>query len=77
MDLAAWVERYGVARVTAYRWFRVGFLPVPARRVGRLILVDVPFGEAGPRACTAVYARGNRAKRAFTAATATEQRGAP
>jgi predicted site-specific integrase-resolvase len=57
MDLAAWVERYGVARVTAHRWFRVGFLPVPARRVGRLILVDVPIGEAGPRACTAVYAR--------------------
>jgi predicted site-specific integrase-resolvase len=77
MNLAAWAERHGVARVTAYRWFRAGFLPVPARRVGRLILVDEPFGEAGPRARTAVYTRGNRAKRAFTAATATEQRGAP
>ena len=26
--------------MTAYRWFREGKLPVPARRVGRLILVD-------------------------------------
>lgn len=40
MNLAAWAERNGVARVTAYRWFRAGLLPVPARKVGRLILVD-------------------------------------
>ncbi len=57
MILAAWAERNGVARVTAYRWFRAGLLPVPARRVGRLILVDEPTGETGPRARTAVYAR--------------------
>ena len=57
MNLAAWAERYGVARVTAYRWFRAGLLPVPARRVGRLILVDEPLGGAGRRASTAVYAR--------------------
>jgi predicted site-specific integrase-resolvase len=57
MNLAAWAERNGVARVTAYRWFRAGLLLVPARRVGRLILVDEPIGEAGPRARTAVYAR--------------------
>jgi predicted site-specific integrase-resolvase len=57
MNLAAWAERNGVARVTAYRWFRAGLLPVPARRVGRLILVDEPIGEADPRARTAVYAR--------------------
>jgi len=57
MHLAAWAERSGVARVTAYRWFRAGLLPVPARRVGRLILVDEPIGEAAPRARTAVYAR--------------------
>ena len=30
---------------------------MPARRVGRLILVDDPIGEAGLRARTAVYAR--------------------
>lgn len=40
MSVAAWAERNGVARVTAYRWFRAGLLPVPAQRVGRLILVD-------------------------------------
>jgi len=57
MNLAAWAERNGVARVTAYRWFRAGLLPVPARRVGRLILVDEPTSEAGLRARTAVYLR--------------------
>jgi predicted site-specific integrase-resolvase len=57
MNLAAWAERNGVARVTAYRWFRAGLLPVSARKVGRLILVDEPIGEAGPRARTAVCAR--------------------
>src|ERR1700758_4784215 len=57
MDLAAWAERNGVARVTACRWFRAGVLPVPARKVGRLILVDEPAGGAGPQPRTAVYAR--------------------
>ena len=33
MNLAVWTERSGVARVTAYRWFRAGVLPVPARAV--------------------------------------------
>jgi predicted site-specific integrase-resolvase len=58
MNLAAWAERNGVARVTAYRWFRAGLLPVPAQRVGRLILVDdsSPGPTARP-ALTAVYAR--------------------
>ena len=57
MNLAVWAERNGVARVTAYRWFRAGLLPVPVRRVGRLILVDDPSVPAGPRSRTAVYAR--------------------
>jgi predicted site-specific integrase-resolvase len=57
MNLAAWAERNGVARVIAYRWFRAGLLPVPAREVGRLILVDDPSVPAGPRSRTAVYAR--------------------
>jgi predicted site-specific integrase-resolvase len=57
MNLAAWAERNGVARVTAYRWFRAGLLSVPAGKVGWLILVDEPIGEAGPRGRTAVYAR--------------------
>ncbi|MBE5502584.1 resolvase [Mycobacteroides abscessus subsp. massiliense] len=57
MNLAAWAERNGVARVTAYRWFRAGLLPVPARKVGRLILVDDPSVPSGLRSRTAVYAR--------------------
>ncbi|MBZ4633010.1 IS607 family transposase [Mycobacterium avium subsp. hominissuis] len=57
MNLAAWAERNGVARVTAYRWFHAGVLPVPARKVGRLILVDEPADEVGSRPRTAVYAR--------------------
>ena len=57
MNLATWAERNGVARVTAYRWFHAGLLPVPAHRVGRLILVDEAAGRAGPRGRTAAYAR--------------------
>jgi predicted site-specific integrase-resolvase len=57
MNLAVWAERNGVARVTAYRWFHAGLLPVPARKVGRVILVDEPTGDAGLRGGTAVYAR--------------------
>jgi predicted site-specific integrase-resolvase len=51
MNLAAWAELNGVARVTAYRWFRAGLLPMPARRVGRLILVEEPAMQAGLLAC--------------------------
>lgn len=57
MNLAAWAERNGVARVTAYRWFRAGQLPVKARKVGRLILVEEPAREASRRGRAAVYAR--------------------
>jgi predicted site-specific integrase-resolvase len=56
VNLAAWAERNGVARVTAYRWLRAGVWPVRARKVGRLILVDESSREAR-RARTAVYAR--------------------
>ncbi len=42
--------------MTAYRWFRDGKLPVPARRVGGLILVDAP-GSSATAGSVAVYAR--------------------
>ncbi len=42
--------------MTAYRWFREGNLPVPARRAGRLILMDQPTVSAVPW-ITAVDAR--------------------
>ncbi|PBA69128.1 IS607 family transposase [Mycobacterium avium] len=57
MNLATWAERNGVARVTAYRWFHSGRLPVPAQRVGRLILVNDAIAETAQRRRTAVYAR--------------------
>lgn len=57
MKLAAWAGRNGVARVSAYRWFRSGRLPVPAQRVGRLILVSDAAVESVQDRRTAVYAR--------------------
>jgi putative resolvase len=38
--LREWALAQGVHPVTAYRWFREGEMPVPARCAGRLILVD-------------------------------------
>ncbi|NTY58054.1 IS607 family transposase [Mycolicibacterium sphagni] len=57
MNLAVWAERNGVAWVSAYRWFHSGRLPVPAQRVGRLILVNDAAAETSRRGRTAVYAR--------------------
>ncbi len=57
MNLAAWAERNGVAWVTAYRWFHSGRMPVPAQRVGRLILVSDAAAEPVQHRRTAVYAR--------------------
>ena len=56
MHLKQWADRQGVSYTTARRWFRAGTLPVPARRVGGLILVGEPAGpeQAGT---VAVYAR--------------------
>jgi predicted site-specific integrase-resolvase len=56
VNLKEWAKREGVHPVTAYRWFREGKLPVPARRVGGLILVEQP-AEAVPAETVAVYAR--------------------
>ncbi len=57
MNLKQWAEREGVHYVTAYRWFREGKLPVPARRVGRLILIDPTAVEPAPAGVSVVYAR--------------------
>ncbi|MEU5937935.1 IS607 family transposase [Micromonospora sp. NPDC047548] len=56
MNLKEWAKREGVHPVTAYRWFREGKLPVPARRVGGLILVEPPADPA-PAETVVVYAR--------------------
>ena len=39
MNLSEWAKVQGIHPQTAYRWFREGTLTVPARQVGRLILV--------------------------------------
>jgi predicted site-specific integrase-resolvase len=57
MNLAVLAERSGVARVPAYRWFDAELLPVPAQRVGRLILVNDVRAETALLELMAVYAR--------------------
>ena len=55
MKLSDWADAQGISRQTAYAWFRAGKLPVPARRVGRLILVD--SGSVAAAGSVVVYAR--------------------
>ncbi|CKL96478.1 resolvase [Mycobacterium tuberculosis] len=57
MNLADWAESVGVNRHTAYRWFREGTLPVPAERVGRLILVKTAASASAAAAGVGLYAR--------------------
>jgi len=56
VNLADWAESVGVSRHTAYRWFREGTLPVPAERVGRLILVRTA-GVTASSGGVVLYAR--------------------
>jgi len=56
VNLSEWADRVGVSKFTAYRWFREGTLPVPAERVGRLILVNVDVAKR-ESARTVLYAR--------------------
>ncbi|CMS84047.1 IS607-like element IS1535 family transposase [Mycobacterium tuberculosis] len=60
MNLADWAESVGVNRHTAYRWFREGTLPVPAERVGRLILVKTAASASAAAAGVVLYARVSR-----------------
>ena len=62
MKLAAWARVNGVHPQTAYRWFRQGTMPVPARRLpSGTILVEVPGGDSdrdgAPDPRAVVYAR--------------------
>jgi predicted site-specific integrase-resolvase len=56
VNLKDWAESQGVAYITAQRWYHAGKLPVPARKVGGLILVDAE-APAARLGLTAVYAR--------------------
>jgi putative resolvase len=50
MKLAEWARANGVHPQTAYRWFRQGTMPVPARRLpSGTILVDTPGSPPGGR----------------------------
>jgi putative resolvase len=56
MKLAEWARFNGMHPQTAYRWFRQGTMPVPARRLSSgTILVDAPESPSGGRAV--LYAR--------------------
>ncbi len=48
MRLTDWARSQGVHPKTAYRWWREGILPVPARQVSaRMILVEEPVPAVG------------------------------
>ncbi len=57
MNLSEWANVQGVHPQSAYRWFREGMLPVPARQIGRLILVGDLETQSLEDGMTAVYAR--------------------
>src|ERR1700716_476320 len=57
VNLKEWAREQGVHPVMAYRWFREGKLPVPARRAGRLILVDPEPKPVLVGGMVAVYCR--------------------
>jgi putative resolvase len=60
MKLAVWARANGVHPQTAYRWFRQGTMPVPARRLpSGTILVQVPGrdGDGGLDRRAVLYAR--------------------
>ena len=57
MNVSEWADMQGIHPQTAYRWFREGTLPVPARQVGRLILVGDLETATPHSGSTVSYAR--------------------
>jgi putative resolvase len=57
VNLTEWVHAQGIHVTTAYRWWREGTLPVPARKVGRLILVAPDAASPFPAGAAGLYAR--------------------
>jgi putative resolvase len=54
MKLSDWARQQGISDITAWRWFRAGKLPVPARQLPTgTILVEAP----PPEGATVLYAR--------------------
>jgi predicted site-specific integrase-resolvase len=56
VNLKGWAASQGVSYATARSWRRAGLLPVPARKVGGLVLVGDPAAPAAPPGQTVVYA---------------------
>lgn len=55
MRLSEWATREGISYITAWRWWKAGRLPIPARQTpSGTILVDLPAPAEGK---TVVYAR--------------------
>jgi len=58
VTLREWALSQGIHPQTAYRWYRQGKLPVPARKMGKLILVgDLEAQARQKRGRTVIYAR--------------------
>ena len=57
VNLKEWAERQGVSYATARRWHAAGSLPVPARKVGGLVLIGEPITPERSTGQTVVYAR--------------------
>lgn len=56
MNLSEWANLQGVQPQSAYRWFREGTLPVPARKIGRETLVGDLETSSSMAGMTALYA---------------------
>jgi predicted site-specific integrase-resolvase len=58
VNLREWALSQGIHPQTAYRWYRQGKLPVPAQKMGKLILVgDLEATTQASPGRAAVYAR--------------------
>lgn len=57
MNLKEWAASQGISYATARRWYEAGMLPVPARKIGGLVLIGEPAGPAPAVGQTVVYAR--------------------
>ena len=57
MNLSEWANLQGIYPQTAYRWFREGTLPVPARQIVWLILVGDLETSPSQLGSTVIYAR--------------------
>jgi len=57
MNLREWALSQGIRPQTAYKWYRAGTLPVPARKIGQLILVGDLESQPSVSKSAVIYAR--------------------